>query len=107
MMQIVYTALCALIFTTCVSLRATTAAGSPLPLYFGYIISGNSSDFGGAISTADTVTAVDLALRRINNDPFLLSGYELRYQATLDSQVQSLLHVWPTSISIYGSVCGY
>lgn len=105
MMQIVYTALCALIFTTCVSLRATTAASSPLPLYFGYIISGNSSDFGGAISTADTVTAVDLALRRINNDPFLLSGYELRYQATLDSQVQSLLHVWPASISIYGNVC--
>lgn len=87
MMQIVYTALCVLIFTTCVSLRATTAASSPLPLYFGYIISGNSSDFGGVISTADTVTAVDLALRRINSDPHLLTGYELRYQATLDSQV--------------------
>ena len=86
-MQIVYTALCALILTTCESLQATTAANSPVPLYFGNIISGNSSDFGDAISTADTVTAVDLALKRINDDPSLLMGYELRYQATLDSQV--------------------
>ena len=86
-MHIVYTALCALILTTCESLQATTAANSPVPLYFGYIISGNSSDFGGAIPTADTVTAVDLALRKINDDPSLLTDYELRYQATLDSQV--------------------
>ena len=86
-MQIAYTALCALILTTCESLQATTAANSPVPLYFGYIISGNSSDFGDAISTADTVTAVDMALKKINGDPSFLAGYELRYQATLDSQV--------------------
>jgi len=77
MLHIVYIALCVGTLTNCGS---TSAAITPIPLHFGYVIASNNA----------TVPAVDLALQKINNDPFLLTGYVLQYRAIQDSRVCAL-----------------
>lgn len=77
MLHIVYIALCVGTLTSC---QSTSAAITPIPLHFGYVIASNNA----------TVPAVDLALQKINNNPSLLTGYVLQYRAIQDSRVCAL-----------------
>lgn len=54
------------------------------PLYFGLIVS-----FGEAINTSSNIAGVQLALDRINSDPYLLRNYTLHYVLS-DSKVGAL-----------------
>ena len=72
-----------LVVTLSCLLTTVTAAGGDQPVYFSLMVSRAPT-----LDTSGIVSAVDRALELINNDPKILSGYDLQYSQVLDTQVR-------------------
>ena len=70
------------------------------PLYFTLLVSNAST-----LNTTGAITAVDQALKVVNNDSDILSGYSLQYFGVLVTKVMlSLDHCWIQASTMFSII---